>query len=186
MEKTIFGVLFFLFILVRLRWPRGADNRERLAHTRELISSSIFTLSLLFCYPAFLWSEWLQAAHLQLPMPVVYIGGLCSLFGVILLEWVHRCLGKHFSPHLELREDHKIVQSGPYHYVRHPMYSSGLLFLGGNGLLSQNWIVLFCPLLSFVLLLYLRIADEENMLHKRFGEQWEEYTKKTGAILPRI
>ena len=105
---------------------------------------------------------------------------------IILLEWVHKALGHHFSPHLELREDHKIVQEGPYAFVRHPMYTSGLFFLIGNGVLSGNWILLLVPTCAFVVLLVLRIHDEEKMLYQRFGSEWERYTQKTGFLVPKI
>lgn len=185
-EKWMVGIAFALFLLVRLRWPRGSDERESTRKTREWITSSLFTFSLLLSYIAyFAWDE-LQRFSIVLPFYVLIFGGCMSLLGVGLLEWVHRSLGVHFSPHLELRSDHKIVDIGPYHYVRHPMYSSGLLFLVGTGLLSSNLMVLCAPTLSFVLLLVLRIQDEETMMATRFGEEWVHYKKKTGFLWPRL
>ena len=185
-EKYCVGGLFLLFVLVRLRWPRGKDEREQIQPIRELLTSTIFTLSLLFSYVAFLWTDLLDGLVFSLPIWMKIAGGLISLLGVLLLEWVHRALGHHFSPHLELREDHQIVQTGPYEYVRHPMYTSGLCFLIGNGILSSNCILLLVPTFSFVLLLVLRIRDEEKMLYQRFGVQWDEYKRKTGFLVPKI
>ena len=120
------------------------------------------------------------------PEWIAYVGLGAAMGGVILLEFVHQALGEHFSPHLELRNDHKIVTTGPYRYVRHPMYSSGLLFLVGLGLFSHNIVVLLFPTGSFLILLLLRIRDEEKMLHERFGDEWHRYTQITGAIIPRL
>lgn len=184
--KWIVGILFLLFIFVRLRWPRGTDERENTRKTREWITSSLFTFCFLFSYVSYFASESLQRFSVPLPNVVLILGGVMSVIGLGVLEWVHRALGVHFSPHLELRSDHKIVASGPYHYVRHPMYSCGLLFLIGTGLLSSNILVLCVPTSSFVVLLILRIKDEEKMMASRFGQEWMEYSKKTGFLLPRL
>ena len=185
-EKHFVGGLFLLFVVVRLRWPRGKDERDQVKPMREWLTSATFTLSLLFSYVAFLWTTSFDNLVFSIPYWIQCLGGVMALVGIILLEWVHQALGHHFSPHLELREDHKIVQSGPYKWVRHPMYTSGLFFLIGNGILSCNWMVLLSPTCTFVVLLVLRIHDEEKMLRHRFGEEWDRYTKKTGFLVPKI
>lgn len=186
MEKYCVGALFLVFVFVRTRWPRGKDERVQVKPLREWLTSTVFTLSLLLSYVAYLWTGSIDMYNFESPIWFKGFGGLLSLLGVILLEWVHQALGHHFSPHLELREDHRIVREGPYAFVRHPMYSSGLCFLIGNGILSSNGIVLFVPTCSFILLLVLRVRDEETMLRLRFGLEWERYTQKTGFILPRF
>ena len=185
-EKYCIGGLFFLFVVVRMRWPRGKDERIQVKPFREWLTSTLFTLSLLFSYVDFLWTGTIDAFIFDLPVWVQVLGGMISLMGVVLLEWVHQALGHHFSPHLELREDHRIVHEGPYAFVRHPMYTSGLCFLIGNGLLSSNVILLLVPTCSFIVLLVLRVHDEEKMLRHRFGVEWERYTQKTGFLVPKF
>lgn len=185
-EKTVVGLLFTAFVLVRMRWPRGSDERQKVKSIREWITSSLFTFSLLASYGGYLGSNLLSGCHFSVPFVVQIVGLGLSVSGIVVLEWVHRALGKHFSPHLELRSDHQIVTSGPYRYVRHPMYSCGLFFLLGTGLVSKNWMVLGLPLLTFVLLLSLRIRDEEKMLSQRFGKDWDVYVQKTGFLFPKL
>jgi protein-S-isoprenylcysteine O-methyltransferase Ste14 len=185
-EKLWVGLLFLAFVFVRLRWPRGTDERKSIRPLREWGTSTIFTLSFLISYGLYFWSDSLQGLLMPIPFIIQVLGGVFAFFGVALLEWVHRALGIHFSPHLELRSDHQIVQDGPYRYVRHPMYTSGCMYLVGSGLLSGNWVVLLCPTLSFLLLLVLRLPDEERMLADFFGADWFSYRKKTGALLPQI
>ena len=183
-EKLWVGGIFLLFVVVRARWPRGSDEREQVQSFREWCTSTIFTFSLLIAYGVYFWTSWIASYRIELPVGVQFSGGVFAFGGVVLLEWVHRALGEHFSPHLELRSDHRIVQEGPYAYVRHPMYTSGLLFLVGAGVLSNNWMVLIVPTFSFLLLLALRIRDEEQMLAERFGISWERYVQRTGRLLP--
>ena len=185
-SKTIVGCLFLAFVIVRLRWPRGKDDREKVNSTREWLTSSLFTFSLLGSYGLFLGTHHLDAFAFATNPVLQVLGGGFSAVGIVILEWVHRALGTHFSPHLELRPDHQIVQNGPYFYVRHPMYSCGIVFLSGTGLVAGNWIVLFLPLFFFVVLLSLRIRDEERMLSERFGESWSAYVQKTGFLFPKL
>ena len=101
-----------------------------------------------------------------------------------LLYWVHHSLGSFFSARLELQEDHQIIQTGPYRWIRHPMYTTGFMYLIGAGLLSGNWIILLIPTLSFALLVFSRVSDEEKMLLEHFGEEYDHYLKRTGRFLP--
>ena len=103
-----------------------------------------------------------------------------------MLLWVHVCLGANFSPHLELREEHTLIVNGPYRILRHPMYTSGLMYTIGCGILSNHGLVLFLPVGTFVLLIALRLKDEELMLSERFADAWSAHEARTFKIIPYI
>ena len=102
-----------------------------------------------------------------------------------LLYWVHHSLGAYFSARLVLQPEHAIIQNGPYQWVRHPMYSVGFLYLIGAGLLSSSWIIALTPTLSFAVLVWMRIQDEETML-SNFSDEYTSYMKRTGRFLPKL
>ena len=79
-----------------------------------------------------------------------------------------------------------LITDGPYRYLRHPMYTSGVLYLVGCGLFSNNWWMLLLPPSTFLLLVVCRLTDEEEMLSIHFAEAWEAYKSKTYAFLPFI
>ena len=107
------------------------------------------------------------------------------LTSIPLLYWVHYSLGIFFSARLVLQNNHQIVRTGPYKWVRHPMYSVGFLYLIGAGLLSgSNW-VLIIPTGCFALLVAMRIHDEEAML-ERNSPEYKMYKKETGRFLPKL
>ena len=180
----IFVVLFIVFVSIRLKWNQAWTSSERKSyHTkRELLTTGVFSLLLLTLYVAWMSSSILNFATITSPVTVQYIGCILAVLGVLLLGWVHHHLGKNFSPHLELREEHTLIQSGPYQYIRHPMYTSGFLYLVGSGLLAANWLVLMGPTLAFFVLVQMRISDEEKMLQQRFGQHWKSYKAKTGRF----
>ncbi|MBM75500.1 MAG: hypothetical protein CMK59_08865 [Proteobacteria bacterium] len=186
MFKWIFLVVFAIFVGIRLRYGKTEDSRIQFHHIRELISSTMFTLSLLGTTVLFLSSEHLDPFVLNLPDEMRFFGGILALGGNGLLLWVHICLGANFSPHLELREEHTLIVDGPYRILRHPMYTSGLMYTLGCGLLSNNIWVLTLPVSTFVLLIVLRLQDEEMMLKERFGEAWSEHQTRTYKIIPYL
>jgi protein-S-isoprenylcysteine O-methyltransferase Ste14 len=64
-----------------------------------------------------------------------------ALAGFALLEWSHRSLGAEWSEQPRLTQSQRLVQSGPYRWVRHPIYCSFLLILGSTLLISANALV---------------------------------------------
>lgn len=182
MSKILFIIfsIGFVFIRVRFHNPEQNDQTE-VRPRRESILASQFSLALFLSHGWWLsqndgrvldtWVLWLGVVFMGLSLPLLY--------------WVHHSLGAYFSARLVLQPEHSIIQNGPYRWIRHPMYSVGFLYLIGAGLLSHSWIVGIVPTLSFTLLVWLRIQDEERMLCD-LSEEYVEYMKRTGRFLPRL
>lgn len=97
----------------------------------------------------------------------------------------HADLGRNWSPALELREGHELITRGVYRNVRHPMYAASTLWGSGRGLIPHNWIAGWSPLLFLLILFFLRVPREEQMMIDPFGEAYRAYRQRTGAIFPR-
>ncbi len=74
---------------------------------------------------------------------------------------------------------------GPYHWVRHPMYTSFILLWVGFLFISTNWFIGFTGILGFAWAIVVRTPKEEQMMIERFGEEYIVYMKRTGRYLPR-
>ena len=184
--KALYGVLFVVFVLIRRSAGRQAGGSEVHHAGRERLLSVGVLVSQLGATTLFLATGLLDFAALPLPAAVQLAGALVAALGLGLLWRVHQALGAHFSPVLELKSDHKLVREGPYARMRHPMYTAGLLFVVGHGLLAANAVVLGAPLAALVLLVAMRLPDEERMLRERFGADFEQWARETGALLPRL
>ena len=79
-----------------------------------------------------------------------------------------------------------LITSGPYRFVRHPIYTAFVLILGSTFLISANWFIGFAWLGMTVLEVASRIGFEESLMLEYFGDQYREYMKKTGRLLPRL
>lgn len=95
-------------------------------------------------------------------------------------------LGNEYSYTLQIRKNHKLVDTGIYKYIRHPMYLCGLLFIIAQSLLIPNIIGNISNLLVIYLFATGRIPDEEKMMIKEFGDKYKQYIKKTKNVIPFI
>jgi len=123
-----------------------------------------------------------------IPLPVwlrwVAVG--LSVATIPLIVWAYSTLGKQWTaPRLLLRKEHTLVMTGPYRYVRHPMYAAGFTFMIALAVATANWLVVL-PMIAGTALLYAQIGREEAMLIDRFGEDYRAYMKRTGRFLPRF
>ncbi len=98
----------------------------------------------------------------------------------------HADLGPNWSVTLELRKGHQLVQRGVYRSIRHPMYASIWLFSMGQGLLLDNWLAGWSALASFAPLYFVRTPREEQMMCEFFGQEYRDYMRQTGRLLPRL
>ena len=129
--------------------------------------------------------NWIAWGDAFLPDWLRWVGvGLC-LASVMLVLWCDRHLGRNFSRVLRIRKEHSLVKTGPYRWVRHPIYTSGILFLIGIFLVTSNYFVGLCW--SGLLVFYLRrIPKEEAMMISAFGDAYREYANHTGRLLPKV
>ena len=88
----------------------------------------------------YLATDWLAFADYRLP-DWIAMAGSATMVAALWLFWrSHSDLGRNWSRSLELRTDHRLIRSGVYRTIRHPMYAAILLFGLAQGLLLQNWL----------------------------------------------
>jgi len=105
--------------------------------------------------------------------------------GVAIAIWARRHIGEYWSSRVALKEDHHLIQSGPYARVRHPIYSGMLLAMIGTGLFVGEWRAIIGVLLVFAAH-WQKAQREEQLLVGEFGPIYREYCGRTGSLLPRL
>lgn len=131
------------------------------------------------------WPAWLEFAAYSAPAWVSWLGAALASFGMFLGFWANRVLGANFSRTLRVREGHTLVTAGPYSLVRHPIYSSGLLFLFGLSLVMANWLLL-AALAPVLFVVNARMEREDRMLEEAFGPAWRKWAGRTGRVFPPL
>jgi protein-S-isoprenylcysteine O-methyltransferase Ste14 len=139
----------------------------------------------------YLCTNWFDFADYPLDMatPLTYAGWLgAPVFAcAIWLLWrSHVDLGRNWSPLLRIRKEHTLAVNGVYSRIRHPMYAAHWLWVLAQLLLLQNWIAGPAMLITFLPVYLLRTPHEEQMMIETFGDEYKEYMKRTGRIIPRF
>ena len=116
---------------------------------------------------------------------VRWAGLVVFAVGMGLVYWSGIALGKLYSAEVTIQEDHRLVTSGPYRYIRHPRYLGAVLLGPGLSLIFRSWIGLVASI-AVVVIMLLRIRDEEAVMHEEFGQEWEEYCQSTWRLIPPI
>ncbi len=102
-----------------------------------------------------------------------------------LLSWTGaRALGRQWRIDAGLSDDHELITSGPYRFVRHPIYTSMLGVLLGTGSLITPWWWFVPSLLLFVIGTEIRVRIEDHLLASQFGDRFLEYERRTPAYIP--
>lgn len=166
------------------------DNRGRaIVYSGQSFDTKVGCLTFIFVpigITAYaLQPRWFTFAKIS-PSPVLFFVALILLTsGIVLYIKSIRELGGSFVGGVGLYEDHVLVTSGVYRWVRNPIYIAYFLAMFGLGLAVFNAAMLFL-LLFPILLMMMRIPGEERILENRFGSEYVDYKSQAGRFMPRI
>ena len=129
--------------------------------------------------------SWISWASLPVPLWLRW-AEICSAAACLpFLVSVQHSLGHRWSTQLRIRENHTLVTSGLYRWIRHPMYTVLFILRLAIALATSNAIILIIEATQFALY-YARIGKEELMMLRKFGEEYRAYMMRTGRFLPRL
>jgi protein-S-isoprenylcysteine O-methyltransferase len=112
---------------------------------------------------------------------------LLLLGGGLVLRWVSiAVLGRFFTVDVAIHEDHAVVESGPYRYVRHPSYTGILIAFAGLGVYFGNWAGLLAVVIPITLAFLHRIRTEEAALVQGLGPAYISYCARTARLIPGL
>jgi protein-S-isoprenylcysteine O-methyltransferase Ste14 len=121
---------------------------------------------------------------LLLPDWFTYVGDAVIIAGVVVRQWAIAVLGRYFSGVIGVQQDQKVVDSGPYHYIRHPSYAGVLLILAGIAASMLSLVAVVAAILLFGFAYGYRMLVEERVLISELGGSYVEYMKRTKRVVP--
>ncbi|MBT3337208.1 MAG: isoprenylcysteine carboxylmethyltransferase family protein [Anaerolineae bacterium] len=104
---------------------------------------------------------------------------------VALIYWMFRSIGTGITPTVATRSEHQLITSGPYRWIRHPLYTFGTLFFLSFSLIVDSWFLALMAIFA-IIALSVRLPKEESFLIEKFGDEYRTYMKKTGKYLPKL
>ena len=117
---------------------------------------------------------------------VDHMGAVLFFLGLA-LRWASIYhLGRFFTVNVAIADDHRVIDTGPYRYIRHPSYTGALMAFAGFGLCLSNWLGFLLILLPVTAVFLYRIHVEEAALRAGLGKAYEDYCSRTKRLLPLL
>ncbi len=113
-------------------------------------------------------------------------GFLVIMAGVGLRQSASQELGRHFTVVLSVLDDHQLITTGPYRWVRHPNYAGLLLVAIGTATMVRSPLAIGVTLVTWLPLALLRIHAEERALQDRLGDAFVEYRQQSWCLVPGL
>jgi protein-S-isoprenylcysteine O-methyltransferase Ste14 len=128
---------------------------------------------------------WAQSRVLPRTTVLESIAVALTAAGIALAIWARFYLGQNWSSAVSIKVDHTLIRSGPYRFVRHPIYSGLLLAVAGTALARGRPIGVI-TVAMFWLAFRIKMQLEEEFMRKTFGTEYEQYASSTGALIPKV
>lgn len=158
-----------------------AARGTKATHWRESAASRILHVAPLI-------AAFLLLSPTRMPtgsVAAAWIGAALTVAGLGFAVWARRHLGRNWSGTITLKVGHELITSGPYRWVRHPIYSGLLLAFAGSAIATGG----LRGVLAFFLAAFAigrRVQLEEQAMRRQFGTAYEDYARRVAAVIPAI
>lgn len=190
--RIAFAALFVTFMALRVYYHRKAGTLgESIASEAEnplipMLRRGLGVPWLIGIVLYLVYPTWVMWAAIPLPETLRWVGVVLGALTLPMFLWIHQALAANFSTTTHIQAHHTLVTSGPYQWVRHPMYPALWVFSLATLLISANWLVGLIPVVMVTLIMLTRPAREEQQLIDTFGDDYRAYMQRTGRFFPRI
>src|SRR3990172_840743 len=188
-----FALVVFLASLGISAWRRWQARRATGAIARSQEPPLLIVGRLLVALPLYggvvgylANPGWMAWASLSVPSSVRWIGVALGLLTVPAVYWVLTTLGANVSETVLTKQRHQLVTTGPYRWVRPPLYSAGIALFLSIGLMAANWFILLWTVIALAAMRLVIIPREEGQLVLMFGDEYRRYRDRTGSLLPLL
>jgi len=129
--------------------------------------------------------SWLGERIYPPNLTIAMLGMLLTMLGVAFACWARFILGRNWSSVVQVKQDHELIQRGPYRWVRHPIYTGLLLAFLGTGIAIGEWRGPICVVIVAVSF-WFKLRLEERWMRENFGAAYDQYMQRTKALIPGV
>lgn len=185
LTAAAFTVILVFYMLwetqYKTRAPRDAKREGRRSFQMHFLAVPVSLLAPLMC--GFLKIGVIRGEWREL---IVWIGLALMLGGRVLRLWAQRQMGRLFVGELAVQKGHRVVQTGPYRWIRHPAYTGGTLSAIGIGLALSTWLGALVAGGVLIGSYITRIPREESLLLQEMGDDYRNYMAQTKRFVPYL
>ena len=177
-------ILQLFAVLYNPQVGRNRENRQSgvAQHKLDLVLIQIFSLAIVVVAPL---SDGHSIGALNYGDTGRYVGLILMVPGFLLMQAAEKYLDRQFSIQVTLQKDHKLIQNGPYKFIRHPRYLGILASFLGISLIFRSLPGMLL-IIALALVFVWRIYAEESLMRLEFGKEWEAYCLRSWRIFPFI
>lgn len=187
LESNRLCYAMLLWVLFSLYWTIASRNSAETSHSESSLSTGFHQLvlggaMLMLFIPLPELTGWFlpQSFHF-----LVAVGAILQASFLLLAVWARRHLGRNWSAEVRIGVGHQLVRSGPYKFLRHPIYSAMLGMFLGTAIASSQYHALLG--VAILILAYLRKSRmEDQILAQSFSKEYEDYRRDTWALMPFV
>jgi protein-S-isoprenylcysteine O-methyltransferase Ste14 len=181
---SVCGYLWTAWLAIWLIWAFQSKQTRQRESLGSRLSYTFFVWGamVLMFFPRRL-DPWWHADLLPYSAWMGWLGVAITAIGFCFTFWARFTLGSNWSGSVTIKMDHKLIRSGPYRWVRHPIYTGMIVALAGTALACDQRRAIASVLLLWISFTIKRLKEEQFM-RQIFGSQYIEYSRTTGAIFP--
>jgi protein-S-isoprenylcysteine O-methyltransferase Ste14 len=190
--RILAGLILFTGIGISSYFRRKADRESGEKISRNVDGSVMMTVIkigglILWLSPLvyLINPQWMAWSKIGLPEWVRWLGVGIGILCTVGIYWLFSSIGSGITPTSATRKQHTLVTSGPYRWVRHPLYTVGSSMFISFGMMADNWFIAALGILTFILMA-IRTPKEEANLIEKFGDEYRDYMKRTGRFFPKL
>jgi protein-S-isoprenylcysteine O-methyltransferase Ste14 len=188
MAKISGLIILGCWVFLLVYWIISAMRVKAIAERQSLWSALAHRIPLGLSY--FLMADW----HLPPPLNLSVtphtvwaraMGDLVCVLGLFVTLWARWTLAGNWSSDVTFKQGHELIRTGPYRFVRHPIYTGILVMFLGTALnigRLQSWLAL--PLMTVAF--WIKLNQEERLMLRHFPEQYPVYRRQVKALVPFV
>jgi len=174
----LFASPWLVFAIV---WAIGTASAKPVARSEG--SKSYLSHNVFLVIGTLLLMPWRFAPHRTPTLVADVVAIVLAWLGIGFTIWARLTLAGNWSANVTIKEGHELTTTGPYRWVRHPIYTGLLLALVGTAIGFSTWSALL-SIPFFVIGLVLKLRIEERFLREQFGPAYDAYAVRSKALIP--
>lgn len=189
MQNWFFDAASYLWAALGLFWLAAMFTAKRTVRRQSpgsrIMQNLPVALGFFLMFGRVEWPLWLRLRVVPEAPALMLAGLVLTAAGIGFAIWARVFIGRNWSGTVTLKEEHELVQNGPYAFVRHPIYSGFLLAYLGTAIIAGQ----LRGLIGFVPVLWgwgMKLRLEESFMTAHFGNAYSDYKKRVKALVPYV